>query len=317
MKVALCGAWHVHATNYASEALKTEGVEFLGLWENDPALLERFLKVFPDTHVFASFDELLQSDADGVIVCTSSDTHADDIIKIADSKKNIFTEKVLALKVADCLRVKEAVEKNGVEFSISLVWKSRAGIRTVKKLADNGSLGDINYMRFRNCHNGSIAGWLPEHFFNPVQCGGGAMIDLGAHGMYLIDWIMGEPMKYSSAFTLFDSNEKNVGALEDNAVTVMTYADGKIAVNETGFISAKDPVVLEVSGTKGYARCLMGETVEICAECTDGKLINAELEAPLPDPINQFLTESVHGECGMDEAIRLTKIMEGAYGNII
>lgn len=317
MKVALCGAWHVHATNYTSDALKTEGVEFIGVWESDPKLLKSYLEVFPDVHVFNSFEELLASEADGVIVCTSSDTHADVLIKIAEAKKNIFTEKVLALTTADCLRVKEAVEKNGVEFSVSLVWKYRAGIRTVKKLVDDGKLGDINYMRFRNCHNGSIAGWLPDHFFSPTQCGGGAMIDLGAHGMYLIDWIMGAPTKYTSAFTVFDTNEKNIGNLEDNAVTVMTYDNGSIAINETGFVSTTDPVLLEVSGTEGFARCFMGEDVEMCAVCTDKKLVCVEKEPAFPDPICQFLTGNVKEGCGIEDAIRLTQMMEGAYANII
>lgn len=317
MKVALCGAWHVHATDYTSVALKTDGVEFIGVWESDPVLLEKYLKVFPDANVFNSLDELLSSDADGVIVCTSSDTHADVLVKIAEAKKNIFTEKVLALTTEDCLRVKNAVEKNGVGFAISLVWKYRSGIRAVKKLVDDGSLGAINYMRFRNCHSGSISGWLPEHFYHPTQCGGGAMIDLGAHGMYLTDWIMGVPAKYSSAFTLFDTNEKNFGKLEDNAVTVMTYSDGKIAVNETGFVSMTDPVTLEVSGTKGFVKCYMGKDVEMCAECTDNKLVSVKTEPDLPDPIKQFLTGNILEGCGIEEAIRLTKMMEGAYANIM
>ncbi len=317
MRVALCGAWHVHASDYTNAVLKTEGAELIGVWEKDPKLLAAYQAKYPDIKVFDSFEALLASDAEGVIVCTSSDTHAEYMVKIAEAKKHIFTEKVLALTTAECLKVKEAVEKNGVNFVISLVWKYRPGILTVKKLVDEGCLGDVNYMRFRNCHGGSIMGWLPEHFFNPTECGGGAMIDLGAHGMYLTDWIMGVPEKYSSAFTLFDKNEKNVGSLEDNAVTVMTYADGRIAINETGFVSMTDPVTLEVSGTKGFVRCVVGGNVEMKAVCTEKKLVTVDLEAELPAPILQFLSGNILEGCGMDEALRLTAMMEGAYGNIM
>ncbi|MBQ8552269.1 MAG: Gfo/Idh/MocA family oxidoreductase [Clostridia bacterium] len=317
MKIAICGAWHVHAKDYTTAALKTECCEILGVWESDPVLLAKFLENFPDIKPFDSFEALLASDAEGVIVCTSSDTHADCMVKIAEAKKHIFTEKVLALNVEDCLRVKEAVEKNGVDFVISLVWKYKPWMRTVKQIVDEGKLGKINYMRFRNCHGGSIMGWLPEHFFNPTQCGGGAMIDLGAHGMYITDWFMGEPAKYSSAFTLFDNNAKNIGKLEDNAVTVMTYDDGKIAVNETGFVSMTDPITLEVSGTEGFARCTVGGGVEMKAVCTEKKLVTVEMAPELPAPIYQFLTGNILEGCGMDEAIRLTKMMVGAYGNIM
>ncbi len=315
MKVAICGAWHVHAVDYTNAALKAENVEIVGVWEADDSLRAKYLEKFPEVKPFGSFEELLASDADGVIVCTSSDTHADVMVRIAEAKKHIFTEKVLALTIEDCLRVKEAVEKNGVRFVISLVWKYRAGMRTIKKLVDDGCLGDITYMRFRNVHGGSILGWLPEHFFNAKQCGGGAMIDLGAHGMYLTDWIMGEPCKYSSAFTLFDNNEKNVNKLEDNALTVMTYDDGKIAVNETGFVSMTDPVTLEVSGTKGFARTTVGVETVMKSVCTEKKLVKVEDEPSLPAPIDQFFTGEILDGCGMEEAIRLTKMMIGAYGN--
>ena len=316
-KVALCGAWHVHAVDYTNAVLKTDGVELVGFYEANDKLAAAYSEKFPDVKRIPSFEELLSSDAEGVIVCTSSDTHADYMVRIAEAGKHIFTEKVLALCTADCERVKAAVEKNGVNFMISLVWKYKSGMRTVKKLASDGSLGEINYMRFRNCHGGSILGWLPEHFFNPTECGGGAMIDLGAHGMYITDWIMGAPSGYSSAFTVFDNNEKNVGKLEDNAVTVMTYDDGKVAINETGFISMTDPVTLEVSGTKGYVRCVMGVGVEMKAVCTEKKLVKVEEEAELSAPIFQFLTGDILEGCGMDEAIRLTKMMEGAYANIM
>lgn len=315
MKIAVCGVWHVHAGGYTNTVLKM-GHEIVGVWEPDEGLRKAYLSSFPEIPVFGSLEDLLASDAEGVVVCSSTDAHADQMVRIAEAGKHIFTEKVLALTVEDCLRVKEAVEKNGVRFVISLVWKYRAGMRTVKKVVNDGALGKINYMRFRNVHSGSIAGWLPVHFFNGKQCGGGAMIDLGAHGMYITDWIMGEPGGYSSAFTLFDHNEKNVDKLEDNAVTMMTYPDGKIALNETGFVSLCDPTSLEVSGTKGFVRSMGGETVMQTAD-TDGKLVTVAEEAALPAPIEQFLSGEILDGCGMEEAITLTKMMVGAYGHMM
>lgn len=316
-KVALCGAWHVHAVDYTKKTLETEGVELIGFYESDDGLAAAYSEKFPEVKRFGSFEELLSSDAEGVIVCTSSDTHADYMVRIAEAKKHIFTEKVLALTEADCLRVKKAVEDNGVDFVISLVWKYDRNIRTVKKLVDDGKLGRVNYMRFRNTHGGSIMGWLPEHFFNAKECGGGAMIDLGAHGMYITDWFMGEPDAYSSAFKVWDNNEKNINRLEDNAVTLMSYADGRIAVNETGFVSMTDPRTLEVSGDKGFVRSTAGG--EVLVSCVDNgkKMAPAEPEPSLPSPIEQFLSGNILEGCGMNEAIRLTRMMIGAYGNIM
>ena len=255
--------------------------------------------------------------ADSVLVCTATNTHADVMVQLANAGMNIFTEKVLALTDEDCDRIAEAVERNGVKFVISLPWKYRSGPLTLKKVVDSGELGQINYLRFRNCHSGSVKNWLPEHFYNEEQCGGGAMIDLGAHGMYLTQWILGVPVTSVSAFTLAcerpDVAEKTTDRVEDNAVTVMTYPDGAIAVGETGFVSANDPVVFEVHGELGYVR-MEGDRVTKRTAATGGQEVEVSVPASDPAPILQFVTGNVLPGCGMDEAKALTHMMVMAYG---
>ena len=167
-------------------------------------------------------------------------------------------------------------------------------------------------MRFRNCHSGSTRGWLPVHFYDEAQCGGGAMIDLGAHGMYLTHWILGMPVTAKSAFTVAHDTPKNIDSVEDNAVTVMTFPDGAIAINETGFVSEHSPLVLEVSGELGYVR-MEGSTVVKCTTATEGKTVEVPLGEALPLPIEQFLKGEVLPGFGMEEAKALTTFMEMAY----
>ena len=314
MKVAICGAWHVHAKGYAKHALE-QNCEIVGVFERDDKLREAFLKLY-DVPVFATLDELLASDAEGVIVCSASSDHTEDMVRIAEAKKDIFTEKVLALTDEECLRVERAVKENGVKFVISLFQKSLAACRAVKMVADSGELGHINYARFRNCHSGSVDNWLPKHFYNARECGGGAMIDLGAHGMYLLHWLLGMPEAASSAFTLAclreDVKEKNRDNVEDNAVTVMRYSDGTIALNETGFVSKCSPVVFEVYGEQGYVR-MEGNEVYKCTIATEKKHVKVELPEKEPLPIVQFLTDDIREGYGMEEAKALTHMMVMAY----
>ncbi len=313
MKAAICGVWHVHAADYTQKALEAKNVEVIGFYEENETLRTDFLKKY-NLPCFPSFEALLQSDADAVIVCSSSDSHAEYMVRLAQAKKDIFTEKVLALTLEDCLRVQRAVEENGVRFVISFVQKTYGEIRAVKKLAESGELGRLNFVRFRNCHNGSTGDWLPEHFYSRMSCGGGAMIDLGAHGMYLIDWFLGLPQKYQSSFTVWDANRKNTDRVEDNAVTVMTYADGALAVNETGFVSYGSPRILEVGGDKGFVRFVAGNGIEKVTAATNGTVTAVEAEPDLPLPIVSFLSGEMPEGCGIREAIRLTQMMEGAYG---
>jgi len=312
-KIAICGVWHVHAADYTKTAMQYG--EVIGVWDADHTRKQDFCAAM-QLPAFADFEELLSSDAEGVIVCSSTDSHADLMVRLAVAGKHIFTEKVLALSESDCDRIADAVTAAGVTFVISLVQKYRPGPLTVKSIIDSGELCRINYVRFHNSHSGSSNNWLPAHFYNEKECGGGAMIDLGAHGMYLIDWLLGTPVTVKSVFTNASTNEAanalNSDRVEDNAVTVMSFADGCIAVNETGFVSDCYPMILEVGGDQGCAT-FCGNTVTKRTQATKGIETDVALCDALPAPIVQFLTGNILDGCGLAEAKALTHLMAEAY----
>lgn len=312
-KIAICGVWHVHAGGYTETAGKF--AEVIGVWDENEKMKNDFCQK-SGLHAFSTFQELLESDAEGVIVCASTESHTELLIQLANAGKHIFTEKVLALTEEDCDRVAEAVSANNVNFVISLPHKFDAGPLTVKQIADSGELGKINFVRYRNCHSGSIDNWLPEHFYNAKECGGGAMIDLGAHGMYIIDWLCGRPTTCKSIFTHACTNEAanqlNKDGVEDNAITVMEFENGCIAVNETGFVSKYYPMIFEVGGEKGTV-IFNGTSVEKRTAETEGKPVTVPMCAPLPKPIEQFVTGQILEGCGMKEAKALTHLMAEAY----
>lgn len=312
MKYLICGLWHVHAPGYYETAAKYG--EIVGVYEEN----EQWRKEFCEAHnlkEFATLDEALHSGADAAIVCVASNVHAETMIALANAKMDIFTEKVLALSSAECDAIEEAVEKNGVRFVISYPHKYSAGAQTVKQVVDSGELGKINYFRCRNAHDGSTRNWLPLHFYDAKECGGGAMIDLGAHGMYLSEWICGMPITAKSVFTVACSNPdalaKNKDSVEDNAVTVLQYANGCIGLNETGFNTAGYPITLEVAGENGRVIYTDGVVKKWTRE--EPELKEIPMAAELPSPLDQFCRNEILPGCGMAEAKKLTRLMEVAY----
>jgi len=312
MKTIICGLWHVHAEGYYKTA--AEYTDVIGVYEPNETWRKEFCAKY-NLPEFVTVDEMLNSGADAAIVCTSTDTHADIIVRLAEAGIDIFTEKVLDLTTEECEKIEAAVNKSGVRFVISYPHKYGAGAQTLKKIADSGELGKINFFRCRNVHNGSTANWLPLHFYNAKECGGGAMIDLGAHGMYLSDWFCGMPMAAKSVFTIACDREDvkvlNSDGVEDNAVTVMQYANGCIAINETGFDSTGYPLTLEICGEQGRA-LYAGDKVEKWTAETKETVI-VPMEEALPSPLVQFCTGSILPGCGIQEAKNLTKLMEMAY----
>lgn len=313
MKVAIYGVWHVHAEGYTRKALEMGQV--LGFYEKDDFLAEAFQKEV-DIPRFSSAEELLNSDAEGVIVCSATSDHTEDIIKIANAGKHIFTEKVLALTEEECSKVEQAITENKVNFVISLFQKSIGSRIAVKNIADSGELGKINYLRFRNCHTGSTGDWLPAHFYNKEQCGGGAMIDLGAHGMYLTHWLLGLPVNAKSVFTLSCEGGgallKNTDKVEDNAVTIMEFPSGAIAINETGFCSSNSPTIFEVRGENGYVK-MENDLIVKCTNATNGEIVQVPLSESVPSPLEQFLSGEIKEGYGITEAKALTRMMVMAY----
>ena len=308
LKVAILSGWHVHAEGYAHEFAALPDVRLTVLWDENPergkAFAEKFNLPFePD------LDALLASgDVDAVCVNAPTNMHRGIIVKAANAKKHIFTEKVLALTMAECAEIKTAVETNGVKFCISFPHRTAPHNLYAKKIVDENALGEITFMRVRNAHNGATANWLPPHFYDPAACGGGAMMDLGAHPMYLIRWLMGRPVEISSTFTAYTNH-----AVEDNAVSVMKFKNGAIAVSETGFVSGDSPFALELYGTEGAL--IIGQS-GIRLKTKDGWLVPDRLPDALPGAVNQFVDGVLRGDkihFGLDDAIALTELMEKAY----
>lgn len=311
IKIALISKWHVHADMYRKEFSENENVKISAVWDDDKERGEKWANEL-NVPFFESYDELLKTDIDAVSVATSTNLHKEIIIKAANAQKHIFTEKVLCFTESDANEVKEAVVKNGVKFTISFPHKVRPCVIKAKEIAESGELGEITYMRVRNVHGGSIAGWLPEFFYDKEKCGGGAMMDLGAHPMYLLNWFMGEPLSVKSAFTTVTGKP-----VEDNAVSILTYENGAIGVSETGFVSFCDPYVIELSGTKGYLR-ITADELFIKTENTQKEW--QKIEA-LPEqgimPVASFVSDIVNNTQNpifdIEKAVKLSATMEKAY----
>lgn len=318
MKIAVIGAWHVHTHEYATAIQNNPKAELCCLWDDNP---ERG-KAMADTLGVPFQPDLdaiwADSSIDGVQITTATSQHKEILLAATQAGKHIFTEKVLALTNEDAQEIEDAVKKSGVIFTISYPHKTWPTMKAAKALVESGKLGQITYARVHNFHNGSVApqadsslGWLPPHFYDAAQTGGGAMMDLGAHPMYTLHWFLGEPKSIVSQFT-----EVTHRGVEDNAVSVIEFDGGAIGVSETGFVTTGDGYVLEMSGTKG-SLMIHNDTLEYSCEETGGNVVEmTDLPAASPKPIDAWIDACCgQGEApnGIDEAVALTKFMVGAY----
>lgn len=250
--VALLSRWHVHADDYAREASENKGVSIQLVWDED---VERGAQWAKELGVpFEADLQKVLSDPtiDGVIVTTPTSMHKEIFIKAAHHKKHIFTEKVLAFTVKECEEIYAAVEANGIELMVSLPRLTDKAYLLAEKSLNQGWLGELTMIRCRLAHNGAVPseanakGWLPARFFDKKQAGGGALMDLGAHPIYLINRLAGQPEAIYARLQKQKSEE-----VEDSAAVTVEYASGLLGMIETGFLSHGSPFQLELYGTEG------------------------------------------------------------------
>jgi predicted dehydrogenase len=254
-------------------------------------------------------------DVDAVAVNAPTNRHGEIMVAAAKAGKHIFTEKVMALTVDECNRIAEAVTAANVRFCISYPFRTRPEPLYAKKAVEQGLLGDLTFLRVRVAHNGGSGKWLPPHFWDPEQCGGGAMMDLGAHPMYLARWIGGQPKRIVSSFAYLTGHK-----VEDNAVSVIEFENGCLGVSETSFVSTNSPFSLELSGTQGSL--LVGGPDERSVRIRSNKLETKEWTTPadlpeaLPSPIKMWVDGILRDApipFGLEEGVQLTELMQYAY----
>ena len=314
LRVAMLSRWHVHANEYAHTIQQNENAAVAAVWDEEAARGEDWAREL-NVPFFSDYTELLQSDRiDAVCVVAPTNMHTELMCAAAAHGKHIFTEKVLTTTAVDARRVRSAVIDSGIEFCISYPRQTVPEIRFAKSAIDQGLIGRVTASRIRIAHAGSSRDWLPEHFYDPIACGGGAMMDLGAHGMYLSRWLLGEPKRIVSLF-----NNVTDRAVEDNAISMIEFASGAIAVNETSFVAYPDSYSLEIDGTEGGVRMLSPrDGVQLRSDHADvkGWHTPATLPPRQPRPIDQWVS-ACHGgqsaEFSIDDAVALTDMMEAAY----
>ena len=314
LRVAMLSRWHVHANQYAGETRANPDADVVAVWDEDGQRGAAWAEEL-GVPLEADLDVLLASDdIDAVCVVTPTNLHGDVMVRAATAGKHIFTEKVLATTVADCEAIADAVNANGVKFCISFPRRTIPQILYAKQALDEGLFGRVTALRVRIAHDGAVRDWLPAHFYDPAACGGGAMMDLGAHGMYLSRWLLGPPKRIVSVF-----NTVTGRAVDDNTVSVIEFENGAIAVNETSFTGFGGCYSLEIDGTEGGYRMLSpGEGVQIRSKHLGGSGWRQPERLPeaRAKPIDQWIAGCVHDtpiEFGLQDAIQLTELMEAAY----
>jgi 1,5-anhydro-D-fructose reductase (1,5-anhydro-D-mannitol-forming) len=314
IRVAILSFWHVHATDYSREAIDHPQTEIVAAWDEDPERgRARAASLGVPFHDDLT-DLLRQPDVDGVVVTTPTSEHRAVMIAAADAGKHIFTEKVLGLTPADCQPILDAVDRNDVTLTVSLPRLAHGYTRAIRAALADQRLGDVTLVRTRLSHDGALGeAWLPAQFFDADQAGGGALVDLGCHPMYLTRLFLGEmPDRVTALF-----GHLTARAVDDNAVAVLGLGSGALGVVEAGFVNRSSPFTIEVHGTDGSLFYGTPSPTLLLRTSRNGKTEEKELPIPedAPSPFEQWvrhIEEGTKADENIALAVDLTTLMDAA-----
>lgn len=316
MKVALLSRWHVHADDYARAVRENDQLSIAVIWDEDTERGEKWADELGVPYEKDLDTVLSNPEIDAVVVSTPTNLHKEVILAAVSQKKHVFTEKVLAFTARECEEIYAAVEKQGVELMVSLPRLTEKEFLSAEKAMQEGWLGRLTMIRCRLAHNGSVVpdggteGWLPARFFDKEQTGGGALIDLGAHPIYLTNRLAG------GARAVYSRLEKGAtGEVDQSAAVLVEYDSGALGIVETSFLSHGSPFELELYGTEGTLLCKDG-SIQLKSLHYGGSWVDMKDELPaVPMPMIQWVAKIRNGvepTITKEDVINLTKINDAA-----
>jgi myo-inositol 2-dehydrogenase / D-chiro-inositol 1-dehydrogenase len=185
---------------------------------------------------------------EAVLICSSTDTHADLVIAAAEKGKHVFCEKPVDLTVAKVKKALAAVEKAKVKLQIGFNRRFDHNFRRVRELVKAGAVGEPHIVRISSRDPAPP----PAEY---VKVSGGIFLDMTIHDFDMARYLSGSEVVevYAKGAVLVDPAIGKAGDV-DTAVVTLTFASGAIGVIDNSRKAAYGyDQRVEVFGSKGSA----------------------------------------------------------------
>jgi len=217
------------------------------------------------------------SEIDAVIICSSTDTHADFIEMAAKAQKQIFCEKPIALDENRIIQCLKTVKESGSTLQIGFNRRFDPSFKRVADLVKDEKIGRPHLIK--------ISSRDPEPPpIEYVKVSGGIFMDMTIHDFDMARYLTGEEVVeiYALGSNLIDPKIKEAGDI-DTAVITLKFNSGAICTidNSRQAVYGYDQRI-EVFGEKG---CLSAENPRINEVQFWGR------ESSTTDPIPFFFLE--------------------------
>jgi len=161
-------------------------------------------------------------DIEAVVICSSTDTHAQMIEEAAAAGKHIFCEKPIDLDLARIDRALEAVGKAGVKLQVGFNRRFDPNFKRVREMVAAGRIGTPHILRITSRDPAPP----PIEY---VKVSGGIFLDMTIHDFDMARYLIGSEVTeiYAAGGVMVDPEIGEAGDI-DTVVITLRFANGVI-----------------------------------------------------------------------------------------
>ena len=234
------GKVHAGTASTCSNAVPVAITDIDRTAAEDTARLYGFSRVADDSR------QILESpDIDAVLICSSTNTHAQLITQAAAAGKHIFCEKPIDYDISRIDSALDAVKRAGVKLQVGFNRRFDANFARVRKAIESGEIGTPHLMHI-------ISRDPAPPPISYIKVSGGMFFDMTIHDFDMARFLMGEVDEiYAAAGVMVNPEIGNAGDI-DTAVITLKFKSGAIGTidNSREAVYGYDQRV-EVLGSKG------------------------------------------------------------------
>lgn len=273
LRMAVAGITHGHVGWILGRKDKTD-VELVGIYEKNTDLAYRYAKQYnlrPELF-YTDLTKMLNAvKPEAVVAFGSIYEHMATVEACAPKGIHVMVEKPLATTIAQATRMEELARKHSIFLltNYETSWYATTE-KTHQLVNDSNYVGNIRKVVIHDGHEGPKEIGVGKEFLDwltdPVQNGGGALIDFGCYGANLMTYLMKgkEPLSVTAVTRQF--KPAVYPKVDDEATIIVSYADAQCIIQaswnwpfgrkdmevygETGYIIAENSKMLRLRNTK-------------------------------------------------------------------
>ena len=252
VRFALVGCGRIAKNHFAAMDAHSKRCELVDVADIEPKALEAAVALTGARGHTNLSDLLSQTTADCVILTTPSGLHSKQAIEIAEAGAHVMTEKPMATRWQDGLKMVEACDKAGVRLFVVKQNRRNATLQLLKHAVEQRRFGKIYAVSV------NVFWTRPQEYYDSAtwrgtwEFDGGAFMNQASHYIDLLDWLIG-PVESVMAYTA--TLERKI-EVEDSGVAAIRWRSGAMGtLNVTMLAYPKNlEGSITILGEKGTVR---------------------------------------------------------------